>query len=65
MEVGHRETTILKLWRLYQLVSDGWLAKVGEGKATISLRKHSARKFLLPPLRIRDEGTTALALDSW
>ena len=31
---------------------------VGEGKATIFLGKHSARKFLLAPLRIRGEGPT-------
>ena len=31
---------------------------VGEGKATIFPEKHSARKFLLTPLRIRGEGST-------
>ena len=31
---------------------------VGEGKATIFLGKHSARKFPLTPLRIRGDGPT-------
>ena len=34
------------------------ISRVGEGKATIFLGKHSARKFLLTPLRIRGEGPT-------
>ena len=34
-----------------------WL---GEGKATIFLRKHSAKKFLLAPLRIRGVGPTVV-----
>ena len=40
---------------LSDLVGISW---VGEGKATIFLGKHSARKFLLAPLRIRGEGST-------
>ena len=61
-----REATVLELGHLYQPVPGGWLGElsdhvlrkswVGEGKATIFLGKHSARKFLLVPLRIRGEG---------
>ena len=36
---------------------------VGAGKATIFLGKYSARKFLLAPLRIRDEGPTMGTLE--
>ena len=38
------------------------ILQVEEGKITIFLRKHSARKFLLAPLIIRGEGTTPLLL---
>ena len=34
------------------------ISQVGQGKATVFLGKHSARKFLLIPLRIRGEGST-------